>query len=60
MKLQFKILGFEICSLTLDSEQSDVIASRPVVTETEKRARKAVGKVIGRISTAWVATGMRS
>lgn len=59
MKLQFKILGFEICSLTLDMDGDDITV-HPVHPVIEKRVRKAAGRAIGRISTAWVATGMRS
>lgn len=55
MTLRFNIFGFEVAKIDLTFDQGDA----PILGQ-EKPARKALGKAIGRISTAWVATGMRA
>lgn len=60
MKLQFKVFGVEVASWELALDQVEEIAAHPVVVQTEKKLRRLVGRGIGRMSTTWVALGMRS
>lgn len=55
MKLSLNVFGVEVANLELDlGDQDD-----SMVEEIERRGTRLLGRVIGRISTAWVATGMR-
>lgn len=53
MNLSFKLFGFEVAKIELTTPEPVVVA------EVERNGRKLLGKAIGRVSTAWVATGMK-
>lgn len=61
MRLRFNIFGLEVWSLELDPPHETATAVEQTAERLlEKAARsRTLGRVIGRISTAWVATGMR-
>lgn len=62
MNLRINVFGFEVASIELETPEPTVVEEVETVAETlitKVMQNKTVGKLIGRISTVWVATGMQ-
>lgn len=62
MNLRVKVFGWEAFTIELDAPQPTVKEAVEQQAETllmKVMANPTVGKIIGRVSTAWVATGMK-